>query len=279
MGMLSYTFMQRALVAVVMAGILCSTMSFFVVLNRLSFMGAGISHAVLGGLALGMILGLNPIYSAAAFAVLIALVAGYLIRARQVEADTAIGIFFSSGMALGIVMISMKQGYYPQLFSLLFGNLLAVSATELLFMAWITLLVLGFVVFFFKELLAVTFDEDLARTNGLPATGLYMSLLACLALTVVASVVVLGVVLASALLVIPAAAAAVLTVNYRPMLLLSIIIGLASGIAGLTFSYHYDVPSGAAIVLCAATIFAASLVYRPLSRKLRPPGRSAGRRS
>lgn len=255
-----YGFMQRAFLAILMVGVLCSTLSFFVVLNGLSFMGAGLSHAILGGMAIGLLIGINPLYMGAVFAVMLALLIGYISRTGKMREDTVIGIFFSTGMALGITLISMREGYYPELFSLLFGNVLAVTPADLLFLAAVMAAVLLFVFFFFKELLTISFDEELARANGLPATALYTGLLASLALTVVASVMVVGIVLASALLVIPAATGYRLSRNYRTMLPLSIAAGLLSGLAGLTFSYHYDIPSGASIVLFAALIFFGSFL-------------------
>lgn len=260
MEIFSFAFMQRAFLAVVLVGLLCSTLSFFVVLNRLSFMGAGISHSILGGIAIGVLAGINPLYSGAVFALFIALIIGYLSKHGKIQEDTLIGVFYSSGMALGIMLISFKQGYYPELFSFLFGNVLAVSGQDLLFLAVIMLLVLLYVLIFFKELLTISFDEELARAAGLPVTLLYLGLLACLALTIVVSVKVVGVVLASALLVIPAAAGYRLSGNFRPMLLRSLLIGVASGLAGLFISYYLDIPSGAAIVLCAAAIFFFSIL-------------------
>ncbi|MDO9533975.1 MAG: metal ABC transporter permease [Bacillota bacterium] len=267
MEILSFGFMQRAFLAVLMVGLLCSTLSFFVVLNRLSFMGAGLSHAVLGGMAIGVLLGINPLYTGGAFAVIIALLIGYISKYGRLQEDTVIGIFFASGMALGIVLISFKDGYYPELFSLLFGNVLAVAVSDLWFLAVVMIFVILFIFIFFKELLTISFDEELARANGLPVTLLYMGLLTSLALTVVVSVLVVGVVLAAALLVIPAAAGFKLSNNYRIMMLLAIVVGIVSGLGGLVLSYNYDVPSGATIVLCASVIFFLSL-FRAFLGKL-----------
>jgi len=264
--MLSYGFMQRALLAVLLAGGLCSTLSFLVVLNRLSFMGAGISHSMLGGLALGVLTGVNPLYTGGAFAVAVSLLIGFISKNSKIQVDTVIGVFFASGMALGVTLISFKDGYYPELFSLLFGNVLTVTWADLRFLALVMALVLLFILFFFKELLTISFDEELARANGLPVTWLYLGLLVSLALTVVASVLVVGVVLASALLVIPAAAGYRFSKHYRGMLLCSMAIGVSSGVAGLLFTYHYDIPSGAAIVLCAALVFFLGAV-RDMARK------------
>lgn len=258
--MLSYGFMQRALLAAIMAGLLCSTLSFFVVLNRLSFMGAGVSHSMLGGLAMGVLAGVNPLYTGGAFAVAVSLLIGYLNKYTRLQADTVIGIFFATGMALGVTLISFEEGYYPELFSLLFGNVLTVSWGDLYFLAVVMAGVLLYILVFFKELLTVSFDEELARANGLPVTALYLGLLVALALTVVASVLVVGVVLASALLVIPAAAGYRLSDNYLGMLVASVLVGVFSGLTALILTFYYDIPSGAAMVLFAALVFFLSLL-------------------
>jgi len=260
--MLSYGFMQRALIAAVLVGLLCSTLSFFVVLNRLSFMGAGVSHSMLGGLALGVLTGMNPLYTGGIFAIVVSMLIGYISKYSKLEADTVIGVFFASGMALGVTLISFKDGYYPELFSLLFGNVLTVTWSDLYFLGGVMVLVLFFLVVFFKELLTISFDEELARANGLPVTLFYMGLLVSLALTVVASVLVVGVVLASALLVIPAAAGYRFSRNYRGMLACSVVVGIFSGLTGLIFTYYYDVPSGASMVLVAAVVFFVSLFWQ-----------------
>lgn len=270
--MLSYGFMQRAFLAVIGAGILCSVLSFFVVLNRLSFMGAGLSHAMLGGLAIGVIWGVNPLYTGGIFAVLAASVAGYLSRRGLVESETLIGVLFSSGMALGVALISLREGYHPELFSLLFGNVLAVSPGDLWFLGLVGLAVLGFVGLFFKELLLITFDEEMALASGLPATWLYVGLLAALALTVVASVMVLGVVLASALLVIPAASTRPLGLNYRYMLAGAVVLGLSSGGVGLALSFRIAVPSGASIVLSSTLAFGLCFLAGEMIRRRRSGG-------
>ncbi|MGI5882608.1 MAG: metal ABC transporter permease [Dethiobacteria bacterium] len=255
MEIFQFGFMQRAFLAVIMVGLLCSTLSFFVVLNRLSFMGAGIAHAILGGMAIGVLTGINPLYTGSIFAILLALLIGYMSRYGGMQEDTLIGVFFAAGMALGIMLISLKEGYFPELFSLLFGNVLAVSPQDLQFLAGIMFLVLLFILVFFKELLTISFDEELARANGLPSTSLYLGLLISLALTIVVSVLVVGVVLSSALLVIPAATGYRFSKNYRPMFLFSVIVGISSSLAGLTLSYYFDIPSGASIVICATAIF------------------------
>ncbi|HED24813.1 MAG TPA: metal ABC transporter permease [Firmicutes bacterium] len=258
--MLSYSFMQRALIAALLVGTLCSVLSFFVVLKRLSFLGAGISHTALGGIAIGLVAKLDPVLTGSIFSVLTAMGVGYVSRAGKISADTVIGIFYAAGMALGIALISAFEGYYPELFSLLFGNILSVSLRDLLLMALVLTIALVFIVLFFKELLAICFDEEMAEAGGLPVGPLYLALLAVMGLTVIVSIQLVGIVLVAALIVIPGAAALRISRNYRGMLILSLVFGLAGSTGGLVLSYFYPVPPGAAIVLILTILFVLALV-------------------
>ncbi len=262
-----YGFMQRALLAALLVGTLCSTISFFVVLKRLSFLGAGISHTALGGIALGLITGVDPIFSGSVFAVGTAMSTGYISRIGKISEDTIIGIYYAAGMALGIALISSFKGYYPELFALLFGNILSVTVHDLIFMALAMVIITVFVIIFFKELLMICFDEEMAEAGGLPVVVIYMGLLAAMGLTVMVSIQLVGVVLVAALVVIPGAIAYRLSKNFRGMLFLSIVFGLAGSFGGLLISYYYPVPPGAAIVLVLAVIFALAMVARPLIDK------------
>ncbi len=267
--MVAYGFMQRALLAALLVGTLCSVVSFFVVLKRLSFLGAGISHTALGGIALGLVANIDPVFTGSIFAVGTSMSTGYIARIGKISEDTVIGIFYASGMALGIALISTFKGYYPELFSLLFGNILSVSVRDLFLMALVLGIILLFVLLFFKELLAICFDEEMAEAGGLPVGFLYMGLLAAIGLTVMVSIQLVGVVLVAALIVIPGATAYRLSRNYRGMLTLSLAVGLSGSFGGLFVSYYYPVPPGAAIVLILAAVFAAAMAIKPLLEKRR----------
>ncbi len=260
---MAYGFMQRALLAALLVGVLCSTVSFFVVLKRLSFLGAGISHTALGGIALGLVSGTDPVLTGSIFAVGTAMSTGHISRVGKISEDTVIGIFYASGMALGIALISSFKGYYPELFALLFGNILSVSGHDLIYMGVALAVILTFVVLFFKELLVICFDEEMAEASGLPVGPLYMGLLAAMGMTVMVSIQLVGVVLVAALIVIPGAAAYRLSRNYRGMLALSLLFGLSGSFGGLFISYYYPVPPGAAIVLILALIFAIAMAVKP----------------
>jgi ABC-type Mn2+/Zn2+ transport system permease subunit len=266
MEILHYAFMQRALLAGALIGALCAVVGVYVVLRGMSFIGAGIAHASFGGVALGFLLGVNPVLSAVVFCLATAWGIGFVARRGQVREDTAIGVFFAFSMALGILFIGLMHGYNVDLFGYLFGSILAVGAQDL----WITLAlgagVLLVVGLLFKELEFVAFDPEMAAVAGVPAGKLYFLLLALVALTVVVSIKVVGIVLVSALIVTPAAAAYQLSEDFRRMMALAVVIGVASAVGGLLLSYWLDTASGATIVLLATLIFFASALASPRRR-------------
>ncbi|NIO03872.1 MAG: metal ABC transporter permease [Proteobacteria bacterium] len=267
MEILNYTFMQRALVAGTLIGVLCAVMGVYVVLRGLSFIGAGIAHASFGGVAIGFATGVNPVWTAVIFCLGVGWSIGLLSRKGRVKEDTAVGIFFASTMALGILLIGLMKGYNQDLFGYLFGSILAVTRQDLWIILAVGLGILAVVVLFFKELLFVTFDPEMAQVGGLPAEKLYFLLLSLVALTVVISIKVVGIVLVSALLITPAAAAHQWSESFRSMMALGIFFALVSTVGGLFLSYWLDTASGATIVLLSTLIFFASAVFSPRRRR------------
>lgn len=265
MEMLDYAFMQRALAAGLVVGVICSLVAVFVVLKRLAFAGIGISHSALGGVGIGAFLGINPVIAGGIFATLIAWLVGIISLRKQLHEDTAIGIFFSASMALGTVLLNVSSGYYGDIFSFLFGNILAVSVTDLWLICLLGAAVFLFLTLFFKELLFISFDEDVARAAGLPVNFIYFGLLTVIALTVVVCVKVVGIVLTAALLIIPAATGQRVAQDVRGLVFFSLLTGMASSLGGLMLSYNYNLPSGATIVLCATALFLLSATVHPLS--------------
>jgi ABC-type Mn2+/Zn2+ transport system permease subunit len=263
---LGYAFMQRALCAGVLIGAVCATIGVYVVLKGLSFIGAGIAHASFGGVALGFLVGVNPVLTAVVFCLATAWGIGLVARKGQVKEDTAVGVFFASTMALGILFIGLMQGYNVDLFGYLFGSILAVTDQDL----WITLGlgmgVLLIVGLFFKELLFVTFDPEMAEVIGVPAGKVYFLLISLIALAVVLSIKVVGIVLVSALIVTPAAAAYQLTEDFQWMMVLAVLIGVGSAVGGLLLSYPLNTASGATIVLLATSIFFIAGMVSPRRR-------------
>jgi len=257
--MLELGFMQRALVASVLIGTVCGLLGFFVVLRRFAFIGVGISHSAIGGVALGIVLGLPPLPVAAVFAVAVALGISTVSRRATLGEDAVIGVFFSGSMALGIVLFSLNRGYQQDLFSYLFGNVLAISSAELGALALASTAIAAIVVASFKEHLFIAFDEEIARAYGHRVDLLDAALLVCLALTVIVGVRLVGVLLVEAMLVVPAATAALWAATFRRQVAVSCSLGAASGIVGLVVSYRMNLAAGGTIVLVSVAAFFLSL--------------------
>jgi len=261
-ALVEFSFLKRAVLAGVLVASVCSTLSCFVVLRRMAFIGQGISHSAFAGAALALLVvpasEVNgPLGSliTAAFCVFAAIMIGVVSRRGTVSEDSAIGILFAASMALAIVIVSARRIYTVDIMSLLFGSILSVTRDDLLVMLTVGVLVLLLVVLLFKELVFFTFDEEMARVSGLPTAALHYLLLTLLALTIVGAMKVVGVVLVSAFLVIPGAVARDLTNHLVPMVFISIAVGLLSTMAGLYVSYRFEVPSGAVIVLLQVVVF------------------------
>ncbi|MDP6980770.1 MAG: metal ABC transporter permease [Myxococcota bacterium] len=256
--MFEFAFMQRALVAAIAIGIVCGLLGFFVVLRRLSFIGVGISHSALGGVAVGLLLGIHPLLAGAVFALAVALGIAWLGPRTRLSEDAIIGVFFSASMALGVVLFSMQRGYQQDLFGYLFGNVLAISNLELTMLlaagAGIALVLAAL----FRPLLFIAFDDEIARAYGQRVDATNAVLLILVALTVVIGVRLVGVLLVQALLVIPAASAALWTAHYRGQLVLATGLGAGCGAAGLALAYQLDLAAGGTIVLVATAAFAVS---------------------
>ncbi len=266
---LSYAFMQRALMAGALIGVVCAVIGVYVVLKGMSFIGAGIAHASFGGVALGFLLGFNPVITAVFFCMGTAWGIGLASRKAQIKEDAAVGIFFASTMAFGILLIGMMRGYTVDLFGYLFGSILAVSAQDLAITLGLGVLVLAVVAAFFKELMFVSFDAEMAQVTGVPAGKIYFLLISLIAITVVISIKVVGTVLVAALLVTPAAAAYQMTESFHRMMALSVTFGLASTIGGLFLSYALNTASGATIVLVSTAVFLMASALSPRRRRSR----------
>jgi zinc transport system permease protein len=264
--MFSLQFMQNAFLAGMMLSFVLAVVSFFVVLRRLSFIGVGVAHSAFGGVALGALLGISPTLTAIGFAVVVSNAIGYIGKKGHLGTDTAIGIFFPLAMAMGVIFIGMSDQYNVDLFGYLFGNILAITRQDLIVIAVFGGLVLLSTVLFFKELLFVAYDREVALVSGMPVAFLDHFFLTILALSVVISMKIVGIILVSALLVIPGAAASQITRRYDSMIAFSIIIALISTIGGLIISYYADLPSGAAIVTLASFIFFAAFAVGQIRR-------------
>ncbi len=267
MEFLSYGFIQRALLTGSILGATCAVLGVFVVLRRMAFIGVGISHAALGGVALGLLVGAPPLAAAGVFSVGVAWVIGWITRRGEVSEDTAIGIFFSTAMALGVALISLSRTYRQDLMGYLFGNILWVGPGDLWFLIALAGGSLGILALLFKEFLFLGVDEEAARAAGLPAAFLNYLLLSILALTVVAAMKLVGIILISAFLVIPAATGQTLARSVGEMVVLSVAAALVSVAMGLWLSWLWNLPSGASVVLFAAALFFVSYLLGGFLRR------------
>jgi manganese/iron transport system permease protein len=263
---LQYSFMLRALAASIIVGTLCAVMGTYVVLRGMAFLGDALAHAILPGIAIAYLLGGNLLLGALAAALVIAVGIGFFSRQGIVKEDTAIGILFAAALSLGIALISSIRTYAVDLSHILFGNVLGVSAADLWMTGGLGLLILTTVVVLFKPFLVISFDPVLAATMRLPANLLQMLMLILLALTVVVSLQTVGVGLAAAMLVTPAATAYLLTRRLVPMMVTSALLGALSSVIGLYASYYINVVSGAAIVLTATLFFLLAFLFGPRQR-------------
>ena len=264
---LRYSFMQTALLAAILVGVTCATIGVYVVLRRMAFIGDALAHTALPGLVVAYLNGWSLFGGAVVAGLLTALGIGWLSRREEVREDTAIGILFTGMFALGILLISTTRSF-RDLTHILFGNILGVTTGDLLLIAGVTLITLIALVAFHKELELSSFDPTHAEVMGLRADRLRYLLLILLSLTVVTSIQVVGVVLTSAMLVTPAAAAALVTNRLPRMMLIASLIAIASGVAGLYISFYQNVSSGAAIVLMCTLFFGLAWLVRIIkSRK------------
>jgi zinc transport system permease protein len=248
-------FLQRALLAGIMVSLLCGVLSVFVVLRRMAFIGVGISHSAFGGVALGFLLAVDPLWTGISFAVLVALAIEWVQTHSRVEEDTAIGIFFAASMALGLVFLHLSRTYNVDVFGVLFGNILAIDKKQLVEILVVTAAVLALTLAFYKELVFLSFDEEMAWVSGVPVRALRYLFLVMLALVVIISIYLVGIVLVSALLVIPGATAQNLSGRIRSMMGVSAVVAVSSAVGGLWLSYLLDFPSGATIVLLLALLY------------------------
>ena len=256
-------FMQRALAASLIVGVLCSVLGCFVVLRAMAFLGDALAHAILPGVAVAYLLGGNLFVGALVAALMVAAGIALFSRGEGVKEDTAIGILFAAALSLGVVLISTVRSYATDLTHILFGNVLGVSAADLWLTGLLALGVLAVLLLFYKEFVVSAFDPVLAHVLGRRPELFRSVMLVLLALTIVVSLQTVGVGLVAALLVTPAATANLLTRRLPAMMAVAALIGAASSIAGLYLSYYLDVASGAAVVLTATAVFVVVFLAAP----------------
>ena len=258
---LEYGFLQTALAAGLLASIGCGVMGSYVVVKRIGYMAGGISHSVLAGMGAALFFGFSPMLGALIAALVAALFIGWIKLRWQAQEDTLIGAMWAIGMSIGVLFISRTPGYSTDLMSYLFGNILLVSRSQLWEMAALNILVIGMVLAFYRQFLAVSFDEEFARLRGVPVNFFYLLFLCLVALTVVLLVQVVGLILVIALLTLPAAIASHYIHTMGRMMILASGLGMVFTSVGIWLSYVLDMPTGAIIILVAGSCYLFSALF------------------
>ncbi|MFZ7133282.1 MAG: metal ABC transporter permease [Eubacteriales bacterium] len=267
-ALFEYQFLQNAFLSGILASVVCGIIGVIIVEKKLIMMSGGIAHTSYGGVGLGYLLGFEPIIGAFLFSICAALGIGFIKRKGNTNSDTIIGLFWSLGMALGIFFIALMPGYPPDLSSYLFGSILSVTKADLYLMIILTLIVLLLTIALFNDWKAYLFDEEFASIIGISTVFLDYLLLVLIAMTVVVLIRVVGIILILALLTAPAAAAGILTSNFKKRILYSVIFGTIFCITGLWISYKLNIASGASIVIlsiiCYFLIYMIQFIYMKL---------------
>lgn len=265
---LQYRFFQHGLAVACLVGSLCGLLGVYIVLRQMSYIGHGLAHAVFGGAATSFMLHLNFYIGASIWGIAAVLLIDKLATRRDINADAAIGIITTASFAVGVALMSRMHSFTQDFEAVLFGNVLGVSSGDLILISVICLAAGLTLLLLYKPLLFSTFDEQVAHVSGVPTSRIRLLFAGTLALTILASMQVLGVTLVAAAVVIPAATARMLTHNFSRMLMLSTAIGGLTAIGGMYFSYFLDIASGASIVLFSALLFVTVLALKPLQHCL-----------
>ena len=260
MEILQFTFFQYALIGSLLASIACGIIGTYIVTRRLVFISGGLTHASFGGIGIGLYCGISPIFSAAIFAVLSAFGVEWMTKRKDVREDSAIAVFWTLGMAIGIIFTFLAPGFTPELSTYLFGNILTITRIDLLLLATLAVALILFFSLFINPIISIAFDREFALSQKLPVEFIEYTLMFFIALTIVACLHMVGIVLVISLLTIPQMIANLFTNNFKNIIFLSILIGFICCLGGLFISYLLHVPSGASIIFFSILIFTACKV-------------------
>ena len=253
---LNYTFFQHALLGSFLASIACGIIGTYIVTRRLVFISGGITHASFGGIGIGLYTGISPILSAAIFSVLSAFGVEWLSKRKDMRQDSAIAVFWTFGMAIGIIFSFLSPGFAPDLSAFLFGNILTITMTDIWMLAGLSVLLIAFFACFLNPIIYIAFDREYARSQRIPVTLFEYILMMFIALTIVACLRMIGIVLVISLLTLPQMTANLFTHSFKKIIWLSIGIGYLGCLGGLLLSYQLQVPSGAAIIFFSILVYA-----------------------
>ncbi len=258
----NYQFFTNALLAAVLASIVCGLIGSYIVAKRMVFISGGITHASFGGIGIAYFLGLNPVLGAAVFSVLASLGIEWISTKSNVREDSAIGILWSFGMAIGIIFIFMTPGYAPNLMSFLFGSILTVSQTDLILIGSLAVVLIAVFILFYHTILFVAFDEEYARSHKIPVNLVKHVMISLVSLTIVLNIRLVGIMLVISYLTIPQSTANIFTRKFHQIIILSTVFGIIGSVGGLLISYYYDIPSGATIIFAFVVLFLLSKLLR-----------------
>jgi len=264
-SLFQYQFFVLALIGGVLAAVVSSWIGLFLILRKESMLVDGVAHTAFGGVALGLFLGIDPILGALAVSTVAVYAITYMRRKGMAQSDSAIAVMLSLGFSMGIIIISMANGFNVELFSYLFGSILTLDTNDVLVLVVLVLGIIGFMVFFYKEMLAVTFDEDGAKLQGIPVQGLTMAFNLLVAVTIALSIQVIGIILVVALMVLPGLTALQLHRSFKSTLIASTIFGIFAAIIGIILSALFNVATSGVIVFTAAGVFLFVAVYQRLA--------------
>ncbi|UCH89929.1 MAG: metal ABC transporter permease [Thermoplasmata archaeon] len=262
--LLGYQFFQYAIIGGIIAALACAWVGLFLILRKEAMIGGGIAHTAFGGIALGLFLGIEPLLTTLLISILAVLGIAYMRKKGLAQSDSAIAVMYALGFALGLIIISLAGGFNVELFSYLFGSVLTIDTTDLIIVSILGIFTILFLGIFYKELLSITFDEESSRLMGIPVKPLSVSFNILVAITIVLSIKVIGIILVVALLVLPGLTALQLRLSFKGTTIAAIGFGILSITIGIMLSAIYNVATSGIIVFTAAGLFAWTAVYRRL---------------
>ncbi|MBM3291343.1 metal ABC transporter permease [Candidatus Bathyarchaeota archaeon] len=260
--LLGYRFFQNALIGGSIAALVCALIGLFIILRKESMIGDGIAHISFGGIALGLFMGINPLITALLASVVGVLLINFLRKRGIAQSDSAIAVMLSLGFSIGLILISLVGGFNVELFSYLFGSILTISQFDLMIILGLGIITLFLIIVFYKELLSITFDEEASKLMGIPVNMLESGLNILIAVTIVLSIKVVGMILVVALLVLPGLTALQLNKGFRITSMISVIVGVTSVIIGIFVSALFNIATSGVIIFTLTAFFLSAAIYR-----------------
>lgn len=265
--LLNYSFFTNAMLAALLASISCGIAGTYIVARRKVFIAGGITHASFGGIGLGYFLGISPVLGGAVFGLLSALGIEFIAKKTEIREDSAIGIIWSFGMAVGIIFIFLTPGYAPNLMTYLFGNILTVSSADINFMLMLCIALIIFFWFFYRTILFISFDEDYARSHNVPVQAFNYFLITMVALVIVLNIRIVGIILVISFLTIPQSTANLFTKDFRSIMFYAVLFGMIGSMLGLYISFKANLPSGATIIFVFVIIYMLAWVLKRIQKR------------